>query len=293
MTNSIGSVTSTKSGYIRITDTTYSLPFSENFEDSIFPPANWRLENPDSGGIDSRTWYNDLLFGAFGQSQQCAAIRMSQYRIYDQLDGLILPPLDLTNMQSAQMSFSVAYEPYDSLFWLDTLIVSVSSDCGASWQEVYRKGGHDLSVLNTTSSFFLPDSSDWKLDSADLSIAAQSVALVKIETLNKFGNNLYLDDVSIEGVPVSINERTLNKALRVYPNPSSGEIYVDLQSSKSQSIYIWVSDMLGRKLNTESRLIRAGINKLYFNFDKLKGTGVCFLNIVTNDHIYTSKLIIY
>ena len=218
---------------------------------------------------------------------------MSQYRIYNQLDGLILPPLDLTNMESAQMQFSVAYEPYDTLIWLDTLIVSVSSNCGTSWTVVYRKGGHDLSVLPTTSTFFLPDSTDWKMQLVDLSAAAQSVALVKFETLNKFGNNLYLDDVSIVGVPVSIEEKTLNNSLRVYPNPSSGEITVDLISDKSQSIYIWVCDMLGRKLYSEARSIGAGFNKLYFNFDNLEGRGVCFLNVVTDDHIYTSKLIIY
>ena len=291
--NNEGDTTSSKSGYIIITDTSYSLPFSEDFEGSTFPPSNWHLENPDSGGIDSRTWFNDLTHGGFGQSQRCASIGMWQYSIYNQRDALILPPVDLTNMQNAMMKFSVAYVPYDSLFWLDTLLISVSADCGSNWTEVYRKGGFDLAKSNMTTAFFFPDSNDWKIDSADLSVAAQSIALVKIESLNKYGNNLYLDDISIEGVPVGMSERGLNEALSIYPNPSSGDITLEFISDKQQSIYIWVYNVLGKKLFTELITINVGLNSIFLNLDNFGSAGVYFVNIITKERSYTSRMIIY
>ncbi|MBN4072106.1 choice-of-anchor J domain-containing protein [Flavobacteriales bacterium AH-315-E23] len=249
VSNSVSDDTLLMSNYITVNDTVVSLPFSEDFEGTVFPPAGWRVLDPDSAGPDSYTWESSTLVGGFGQSAQSASVRHAVYHIPNQKDGLVLPALDLTNMQSAELVFTVAYEPYDTLFWLDTLSVLVSTDLGSSWVEVWRKGGEQLATNNNKASYFIPDSTEWRTDTADISAASGSIALVKFEALNKYGNNLYIDDIAIDGVPLGIEGR-LDKRfyLHVFPNPfsTSARVEIDVQSPMAGDMELHVYNMLGK-----------------------------------------------
>lgn len=273
--------TLTKTGYIRVVDTVASLPFSENFEGSAFPPEGWRILDPDSGGVDDYTWEQSTMVGAFGQSGKSASLLHFLYHIPDQKDGLVLPALDLTGMQSAEMVFSVAYEPNDSAFWLDTLSVLISVDLGTTWTEVWRKGGEDLATYNLKGSFFIPDSTEWRIDSADLSQAAGNIALIKFEALNGYGNNLFLDDVSIEGIPLGVEEELAGSGrFKVYPNPFStwATVQIDHQWHAGEEMHLKIYDILGKLIETYP--LSRNTNVLKINSQDI-GTGIFILQLGT------------
>ncbi|MBL4657444.1 MAG: choice-of-anchor J domain-containing protein [Flavobacteriales bacterium] len=246
--NSVDGDTYTWTDYISVTDMVVNLPLTENFEGAAFPPLGWRITNPDSGGADDYTWEKISSIGGFGQSSSSATIRHNWYRIPNQRDGLVLPALDLRNMESAELVFTVAYEPFDSVYWLDTLSVQVSLDLGATWVEVWNKGGQELATTNSLGPFFFPDSTEWRIDTADLTLAAGVRALVKIEALNRNGNNVYIDDISVEGIPLSISEGLRSHgSLSVFPNPFAESAKVELNQigAMGSELTLHMYNMLG------------------------------------------------
>jgi len=287
--------TSIRSSYIFVEDSVYTIPFSEDFEGSVFPPINWQLVDPDSGGTDNQTWNQSTTVGGFGLSSQSATLFFNLYRKYNQKDALILPPIDLNNMETAEMTFSVAYEPFDSLYWLDTLVISVSSDCGNSWTEVYRKGGEDLSTYITMGSFFIPDSNEWRIDTVNISAAAQSTASIKFETINKYGNNIYIDDITIDGVPLSVAEDPLNNSLNLYPNPVHDQLQIDLGNNYSGDVEIRFFDLTGRELHRITEIHNLGEGVLSIDMSKtgINSPGIYIVEISTSTLFVSKKLIVY
>jgi len=296
--NSVSSDTLVWTDYISVTDTVVNLPFSEDFEGLTFPPVGWHLSNSDSGGVDYFEWEAMTSIGGFGQSSRSATMRHFSYRIPGEKDGLILPPMDLTNMQSAEMVFSIAYKRYnpvnsiDSIRWLDTLSVLISTDFGNSWTQVWQKGGGDLAYDTTKGGFFIPLATQWRIDTADLSAAAGSIALIKIESLNKNGNNLYLDDISIDGIPLSI-QPTLSdhNVFMVYPNPFSSTAFVEftLPANDQSNLHLHVYDMLGEVIKVIPVGIKDGVLKI-----NSKGieSGVYILQLRSEIQILDSRRIV-
>jgi len=282
--NNVSSDTLSRTNYIKVSNTIATLPFTEDFEGAAFPPLDWRILNPDSGGTDEYTWEAISAAGGFGQSSKSGYLAHIYYRVPDQKDGLVLPAIDLTNMDAAEMAFSIAYEPYDyqffdSLFYLDTLSVLVSTDLGSTWTEVWRKGGEELATYSSMGGFFIPDNTEWRRDTADLSAAAGSIALVKFESLNKYGGNLFMDDVSVEEVILSV-ETTIGDThrLKVFPNPfsSTAEVEINLEGEMGSQSELWVYNTLGElvkvyPMNFNTRLLKINSQDI--------GTGIYMLEL--------------
>jgi hypothetical protein len=94
--------------------------------------------------------------------------------------------------------FDVSYRRYNSNF-SDGLRVDVSTDCGSSFApSVYQKSGSTLATGPDWSSSWIPSSSDWRIDSLDLSAyVGSSVQLMFVNECG-YGNNLFLDNIRIE-----------------------------------------------------------------------------------------------
>ena len=54
-------------------------------------------------------------------------------------------PHDFSNLSSVNLTFDYAYSlwtnPNAAQVWSDTLIIFVSDDCGATWQNIWEKAG--------------------------------------------------------------------------------------------------------------------------------------------------------
>ena len=172
-------------------------PVTEGFESATFPPAGWTVQNPNNGSL---TWERTTAAKRSGS----AAARI---RFYDYVgstlhqDFLLSPVLDVQGADSVILSFERAYKQYSTDPGdADTLAIVVSFDCGATFTEVWKRGGADLATAaGVTTSAYVPVAADWLNARINLKpfLGNAATAIVGFKTVNRYGNNLYIDDANI------------------------------------------------------------------------------------------------
>jgi PKD repeat protein len=190
----------------------FRLPLTETFENNSATRPLWSVQNPNND-TTFRLWQvagttpGNLAFG----------INNYDYPGMYKTDALESPVLDLRGLQNATLTFMHAYSRY--LTNSDTLSVSISNNCGATWTRlsaVAEDGSGTLATgPDTTRSSdvaFVPaNASDWcgggkgapcfsfnlapYLGSPNMSIRIQQIA--------NSGNNLFIDNVNVTGTPLS------------------------------------------------------------------------------------------
>jgi hypothetical protein len=210
-TNTNGSSPITKTAYITVSGT-IALPLLEGFQ-STYVPAGWALNNADA----DNTWAQVTNAGGFGTSTSSAM--MDSYSpaatIVGTIDELVTPKYSFTGVSTAQMTFDVAYARYNATY-TDSLIVYVSTNCGATWTAVYNKGGFTglQTAPDNSASLFVPTASQWRTETVNMTpYAGQANVSVKFTSRSGWGQALYLDNINITGAgttvaSVSISETT-------------------------------------------------------------------------------------
>ncbi len=193
-----------------------ALPFTEDFENEAWEDRGWRIENPDS----ARTW---ALTNVGGSSTGSRAAFMDFYN-YNQsgaIDRMTAPPVDLTGLGSASLQFRHAYRRYNSST-SDSLRIKVSVDCGQNWTTVLAVGGNTMATAAASTSNFVPaTAADWCGAGSNLacfnvaldSFVGQPQVWVQFEAVNAYGNNLYIDDVVVTGVPNVLPQAALTQSV--------------------------------------------------------------------------------
>lgn len=163
-----------------------SLPITEIFNTI---PVNWKIHNPDNlktWEITSTSNGNSLFLNGFDYENQGA------------VDQLITPIIDLTNVTVAFLKFDKAYALYDNTYF-ERLRVLVSDQCNfsSSPEVVFDQAGASLATATTRTSYFIPAASEWRNEFISLSQYVGKKIQISFEATNGYGNNLYLDNVSI------------------------------------------------------------------------------------------------
>jgi len=288
--NSNGTATVNRENYILVGG--YTMPFYESFEEGF--TRGWTLENPDL----RKTW--QIIEPDYTPSGLNAAfMNHFDYYFMFERDRLISPPLNLSGVTEALLNFKHAYAQRFSQ--VDSLLVKISTDCGNTWQTIYANGPDGNGGFETslpTSLYFNPATEDdwcgggYGADCISLNISQYcNMPDVKImfEAFNRIGNNLYIDDVSVE-VLTSINEKSSRpESFNIYPNPAKDEINVRFFTAESEldiSIYsISGTEMIAEKVKN----IKSG-ESVILKTDKL-APGAYFVK-VKGITISDSKLLI-
>lgn len=109
------------------------------------------------------------------------------------------------------------------------------------------------------------------------------------------GNNYYrLKVIDIDSkfnysnvVNIPISEAVTNNFTRVYPNPTSGKLNVDIQSTSIYDTKVIVYDVVGNNIFEQNTYLVKGLNTLQFDFPTLaKGTYILsFTDSIGKSHI--------
>jgi len=192
------------------------LPFTETFESNPFSNNTWTVVNPDN----EVTWEVSTIVGTT-PGNTAAKMDFFNYAQPGRRDGMISPKLNLSGYSSVNMTFEHAYRRYivqgaTQPAPTDSLLIYVSTDCGASWQKVFEAGENGTGTFATIASSNQPftptQTSDWCMGtvgancfSVNLSAFIGQQVLIKFEGYNAgtLGNNLYVDNINITGVAVS------------------------------------------------------------------------------------------
>ena len=249
--NSISSDSKTRVSYINVSVITVNLmPVVQGFEDSVFPPANWI--NYDGGG-DSIVWQQAIGYGAYGTSNNSMFFNNYSYN-ESGLTKSMRFGTDFTQYDSVLLTFDVGYQVLQS--YSDSLEVTISTDCGQTFQRVYVKGGATLATappLDTPEAPFYPTATQWRNDSVRLyTYSHQSGVMVSFNNISGYGTDLYVDNINLHGVidtPVYNGIWAMqNGQLSIYPNPTKGLLNISWGQIGSDKVTISVMDMLGEKV---------------------------------------------
>ncbi len=184
------------------------LPFVETFESNSLNTNNWSVEN--SSGTS--TWE---LVSSNGTSPGNKSLRLPYFSDFAMgtSDYLISPTFNFTGYSSINLTFDYAYE--QRYPWItDSLAVSVSNDCGQTWNRLWSRGENQDSTYNFatsefTGSFFTPQSpSDWCEGFSEVSCGSISLnsfigmtgVRFRFEGYNSNGNNIYIDNINLIGI---------------------------------------------------------------------------------------------
>jgi PKD repeat protein len=288
ISNSNGSNSITKTSFINVT-IPQQIPFSEGFTASA-TPSNW--ENYDQGN-DGVIWEHSLLAGGFGTSSQSVYFDNFNNDVNRKRDELRTPKFDFSFSSHPLLLFDRAYARYDNTY-TDTLAVLVSNDCGYSYTQVYIKGNTNLATApDKSSSIFTPTATQWKRDTIDLSAyAGDPNVMVSFQNRGFYGQAIYLDNINISNSAItSVNNLIYDAKITVYPNPSSGNITLNLFSAIKENYHLEIFNAIGKKIYSEQLIDFNGNLKKEINLSAF-GSGLYILNFTNNSKTNSIKVII-
>lgn len=285
-TNSTGSVTQTKSQYIKVVSENGIPPIQEGFEYvSSIPSNDWFVENFDNG----ITW--ELTNSASASGNSCVMLNNAQNSEGND-DELLSTTINLDLHQSASISFDYAFAKKNSSN-NDRLLLKVSSNCGQTWLTKKSLSGATFETAPNTSANFVPNETQWKtatVNSTSLTNFLDSDFRMKFVFESDGGNNVYIDNINISG-PVSVKENSFLNDFSIYPNPSKDQVTLSFVSTEGDYT-IQLLDVVGKEVKSIHNGFVSSGNQKYV-LDVLDySSGVYFISITKGEVKELHKLIV-
>lgn len=262
------------------------LPFGESFEFNDLNGNDLVIYNPDF----AQTW-DTISTAGLSDSRYSARMRFFGYSSVKQLDGILLPALNVPNERdSLIIKFDYAYR-FRSNNFSDSLKVEWSDDCGANWHVAFYKGGEQLSTLDSTWTLFKPiSSSHWESFKIDINDEFQgSELLVKFTSINDAGSLLYIDNIGVYTDEDPTSELLINPLrISLQPNPVEETLQV-LNPRGYQKAQVTMYDVMGRLVFSGNP---ADNSKMFFLDVTSFRKGIYFLNIQSEGKKISEKVVV-
>jgi D-alanyl-D-alanine carboxypeptidase len=145
---------------------------------------------------------------------------------------------------SAQISFDYAYAPFPGVI-TDSLYLEISSDCGERWQTIWQNGAATMQTATAINTSFLPSNSVWRTVSIVApGSSAGTVNILRFKAVNRLGNNVWLDNISVSPLVSTYDVAALSSA-QFSPNPMQTHALLRLENPV-EAATLTVFDVLGR-----------------------------------------------
>jgi hypothetical protein len=249
--------------------------FSQDFTSTAFPYANYYVTSPQnknwtraSGGYLK---YDAYLFtaGSIGE--------------------VYLAPINLSSISNPTLSFALAHRQY-SAAESDILDVEISTNCGATWTNVYSKSGADLSNAPGTfvTAAFTPAAANWRIENVNIaSFASASNALIKFKATSDYGNNIYVDNINIGTASI---ETLTETSFNVYPNPATDLVNISFEGQNTD-YSISLMDIQGRVISSREMANVSGEQVVSFSTENV-AKGSYIVTVSTNGATTTKNVVI-
>ncbi len=220
-----------------------TLPFVEGFEAKTIKQAGWIINNPDM----KITWDTISTGGIAGSNHSVFIDLSNYYPNASQKDGIISPVFVIPDSLTVTLKFQLAYFYTNSN---DSLSIFASDNCGNTFPYLLYKKGGDALVSTYTPSALIPTlPSDWRQETIDISQIKNKKVILKFESTNNVGSNIFIDNVYIyAGSNVYIPTIEANTKIKVYPNPFNSIVNIEFKDINANNTEIGVYDMLGKEI---------------------------------------------
>lgn len=242
-------------------DAVTALPFTEDFESGVFPPACWNVINTHP----TANWHEGTSETGFG-----AEVVYEDAEMMD--EWLISPTMDLS---AASGDLYVSFDFMTSYYWLvdpndgADLMLKVSIDGGSTWTELWNEEDYGTFESFTWYPVFV----------AFTAYAGESDVKIAFHYNGSDGAQTMVDNVVLD-LATSVNDNVTN-LVSVYPNPSNGIVNVQV----SETSVITIVDLAGRVVATYN----ANANE---TLSFTQAAGVYVVKVESNGQVSNHKLII-
>lgn len=264
--------------------------YHEDFENiNNIQEAGWVVENPDN----KLTWELAETLENNGVNH-APYVNFFKYNGVDKKDYLISPYFKLDGRY--QLHFRHAYRMKNSAV-SDTLNVSISTDCGDTWQlleSFYEDGSNNFVTGPAVNYDFIPqDVTDWCGNMSDYAdcltvdlsdYAGYENVMIRFEAVKLVGNNLFIDDIYFESLD-GINDYADMESFTLFPNPNNGIFTLRCDGNYS-NVKVDVFNITGTRVMSKNFI---GSNSVIDLSDC--PDGLYIVNITTNNYSQKLKLI--
>ncbi|PHI21726.1 peptidase S8 [Lewinellaceae bacterium SD302] len=269
-----------------LSTTLIDAPVAEDFELAGFPSLDWVLQNPDN----DFSWVQASVTGADGLQTTAGYINNYDYNAAPEEDYVVTPVFRLGT--NAMMSFDLAKAQFGADF-SDAFRVDISSDCGATYSEIYYKEGLELSTLagyNTTAQWAPAAAGDWRTESVDLADFENSNVSFRFVNINGYGNSTYLDNVNVVSDTISsVRQFQTLEDVELFPNPTRGELNLIVPSVGSQSVDLQLINSVGQTVSRQRAERNGGSYRLNVS---TYPSGIYYLRISAGERFAIKKVIV-
>jgi PKD repeat protein len=265
-------------------------PIAEGFENtSALALPVWQVVNPQG----DNTWQ---LTTAAAYSGSKSVRLVNSASMDGRSDELISETIDMSGYGQATLSFRYAYAKRTSTS-NDALYLYVSGNCGADWSLRYILNGvQQLNTGGVTAASFVPNGpAQWgqaivtNIQPASLT----SQFRYKFEFVSNGGNNVYIDDINIDGLAVGIAERPAETlGLTVVPDPVEGAAQAWVALPASGPVRIDLVDMTGREVGVaHNGTLASGTRRIDLPVAGLR-SGVYFVRMQQGDARTVTRFVV-
>ena len=252
-------------------------PDTEDFEAlASVPGGQWSVANINADNTFSIT---DLASVSGSRSVRIVNAASMAGRV----DELVSSTYDMSDASEIVISFKYAFARRVTAND-DRLRLLVSNNCGQTWSVRRQlRGTIDLATAPNTSGSFVPTAAQWgtSQSSSMSSIYHVSDFRFKFEFESDGGNNVYIDDINLNGFPTSVGEVLLGAgtSLNVQPNPANGLAQLTFRLERSERIALDLVDVTGRVVrNVRQGEMAPGEHRNIMDVSDLR-SGVYFLRL--------------
>lgn len=255
-------------------NTLAQLPQQQDFEGDIYSDG-WQVQ------VGSGASWKVGMPGAYGQSSKSIYIKSdsAHLRLHDYFQT---PYLSFQDIAHPQLKFDMAYA-VDALLATDSLAVSYSLNC-LEWKPLLKLSGRQGTNGLGAGGDFVPENNEWQTLKIDLNFLAFKPAVqFRFENISSGAGSMYIDNISIYKVSEVLE-------VKLYPNPASEEVFVQVALPEETDVYAVLYNDLGEKMWESTDDNEVGyIKKLRLG---TMASGMYLLRIVANGQSVTRKIVV-
>jgi hypothetical protein len=293
VSNSVGSDSETAEDMVIVSSTTAQYQSSWGYVDSYWSEQDFLddyvIFNQD-GSANKWEWY----FGPDGGSTGWESMRMFNLdNDFSEIDEIISPSYNLSTLNNPTLQFRYSGAAVDNTPD-DQLRIMASDDCGETWSTRETMSGFELTNAGLVPGSYRPNANSvWTDVSVGLgSFAGKSNVRIKFRWVSgRRSNNFYIDDFTISGSPLGMDDLERQIDLSLAPNPTSDLTTVTMSLPESSRIRMELVDILGKNVTPMlDREMGNGSHKFDVNLSG-QATGVYYLRIFVDNDMLVKKVV--
>ena len=276
--------------YKTVAASTKKTPYSYDFENvATLATDGWVLNNFNN---PSNGWQIKSTAAQLGSS--CITLPNYTNTMTNSRDGFQSPEIDITPLSTPFLNFHYAYAQ-NTTQSTDLLNVFISDSFGMDDKLIWSYSGNSLTTAGTQTASFTPNSGQWRTVSVNLSAYKYFThARVRFEFQNRKGNNIYIDNFTINNTASNGIEETkkLLYKFNLYPNPINSTATISFELFQNEKVKVMLFDMMGREVMVaEDTFMESGSHTINISKGNLN-KGMYFIRFEAGENTFNHKLLI-